>query len=68
MMGSAIGIAGACGTLGGVGVLALAGWSLDHGHGYGPMFMSCTLGYPAALAWVHPLLPVIGPANAAAGS
>jgi ACS family hexuronate transporter-like MFS transporter len=59
VMGSAIGIASTTGTLGGMGILALAGWSLDHGHGYGPMFISCTLGYPAALAWIHFMLPVI---------
>jgi ACS family hexuronate transporter-like MFS transporter len=44
-----------------MGILALAGWSLDHGHGYGPMFLSCTLGYPAAIAWIHLMLPVIRP-------
>ncbi|MBS0408319.1 MAG: MFS transporter [Proteobacteria bacterium] len=61
VMGTAIGVASTMGTLGGMGILALAGWSLDHGHGYGPMFLSCTLGYPAALAWIHLMLPVIRP-------
>ena len=61
VMGSAIGVASTTGTLGGMGILALAGWSLDHSHGYGPMFLSCTLGYPAALAWIHLMLPVIRP-------
>jgi len=61
VMGSAVGVASTTGTLGGMGILALAGWSLDHGHGYGPMFLSCTLGYPAAIAWIHLMLPVIRP-------
>ncbi len=68
VMGSAMGIASTAGTLGGMGILALAGWSLYHGHGYGPMFLSCTLGYPAAIAWIHFMLPVIRPAEVEAAA
>ncbi len=52
------------GNLTGLGMNELTGWTLDNGVGYWPMFAIAAVGYLAALAWVHLLLPVIRPAHA----
>ncbi len=51
------------GNISGSAMLELAGWSLDAGHGYWPMFAICAVAYLAALAYIHMLLPVIRAAH-----
>lgn len=45
------------GNLTGTGIIELSGWSLDHGHGYTPMFLICGGAYLAGLAWIHAMQP-----------
>ena len=52
------------GNITGLGIIELAGWSLDAGIGYWPMFAICATGYLTALLWIHLILPVIRPAQA----
>ena len=51
-----IGIGAFCGNIAGLGMLELAGWSLDRGHGYAPMFAISAISYLLAVAWVRALL------------
>jgi len=64
IVGSAIGIAATVGTLGGMGILELAGVSLDRGWGYLPMFAICAVAYVLALGWIQLLLPRLKAAEA----
>ncbi len=59
-----VGIGAVGGNLSGAGMIAFAGWSLAHGHGYLPMLSVVAVAYLAALAWVQALLPVIRAAHA----
>ncbi len=61
---SVIAAAAVIGNLTGLAIIELAGWSLDHGHGYWPMFAIAAFAYLAATLWVQVLLPVIRPAHA----
>ncbi|WP_309610835.1 MFS transporter [Sphingomonas sp.] len=45
------------GNLTGTGIIEFAGWSLDHGHGYAPLFLVCGSAYLVALGWIHLLQP-----------
>ena len=45
------------GNLTGTGIIEFAGWSLDHGHGYAPLFLMCGSAYLVALGWIHLLQP-----------
>lgn len=54
---SVIALGAVAGNLSGTGIIEFAGWSLDHGHGYTPMFLICGSAYLAALALIHLLLP-----------
>jgi len=45
------------GNLTGTGVIEFAGWSLDHGLGYAPLFVLCGGAYLAALAFIHLMQP-----------
>ena len=56
-VGSAIGIGAFAGNLSGMAMIEFAGWSLDNGHGYLPMFLICSLTYLAALAAIQLILP-----------
>ncbi len=45
------------GNLTGTGIIEFAGWSLDHGLGYNPLFMVCGSAYLLGLGWIHLLQP-----------
>jgi MFS transporter, ACS family, hexuronate transporter len=59
-----IGAGAVAGNLSGAGMIEFAGWSIDSGLGYWPMFAVCASAYLVATLWVHVLLPVIRPADA----
>ena len=61
---SVIALGAVAGNLSGTGIIELAGWSLDHGHGYVPMFAICGAAYLAALAYIQLVLPKLELANA----
>ena len=63
-VGTVIGLGAVAGNLAGAAMIAFAGWSLAHGHGYWPMLATVAGAYLAALLWVQVLLPVIRPAHA----
>jgi ACS family hexuronate transporter-like MFS transporter len=52
------------GNLSGSLIIELAGWSLDNGHGYWPMFAICAVAYLLALGFIQLMLPVIRQTNA----
>lgn len=56
---SVIALGAVAGNLAGMGVIELAGWSLSHGLGYGPMFGWCAVAYLIGLAWIHRVMPVL---------
>jgi ACS family hexuronate transporter-like MFS transporter len=56
-----VGAGAVAGNLAGAAMIAFAGWSLGHGHGYTPMFAICAGAYLAALLWVQVVLPVVEP-------
>lgn len=58
-----IGAGAVAGNLSGAGMIELAGWSIDNGLGYWPMFAVCASAYLIATLWVHLLVPVIRPAQ-----
>jgi ACS family hexuronate transporter-like MFS transporter len=53
------------GNLSGTGIIELAGWSLDSGVGYAPLFVLCGGAYLAALLFVHLMQPRLSPADSA---
>lgn len=57
IVGSAIGIGAFAGNLSGMAMIEFAGWSLDTGRGYLPMFLVCSLTYLVALAAIQLILP-----------
>lgn len=61
---SVIALGAVAGNLSGTGIIELAGWSLDNGHGYVPMFAICGAAYLAALAFIHLMMPKLELANA----
>lgn len=63
-VGTVIGLGAVAGNLAGAAMIAFAGWSLAHHHGYWPMLAIVAGAYLAALAWLHLLVPVIRPAHA----
>lgn len=65
-VGSVMAVGGIAGNLTGTGIIKLTGWSLDHGHGYWPMFATASVSYLLATLFVHILLPVITSAEAEA--
>jgi ACS family hexuronate transporter-like MFS transporter len=52
------------GNLSGSLIIELAGWSIDNGHGYWPMFAICATAYLLALGFIQLMLPVIRQTNA----
>ncbi|MFM5913212.1 MAG: MFS transporter [Chakrabartia godavariana] len=54
---SVIALGAVAGNLAGMGIIELAGWSLQNNHGYTPMFAICGVAYLAALAFIHMVLP-----------
>ncbi|MFC0206302.1 MFS transporter [Novosphingobium soli] len=51
------------GNLTGTGIIEMAGWSLDRGLGYTPLFVVCSLAYLVALLFIHLMQPRIVPAE-----
>jgi len=62
---SVIAMGAVAGNLAGMGIIELAGWSLQNGHGYVPMFVICGGAYLAALAFIHLVLPNLDRVKAA---
>jgi MFS transporter, ACS family, hexuronate transporter len=56
-VGSVIGIGAFAGNLAGMAILELAGWSLDNGHGYAPVFWIAAFSYLTGVALVRLVLP-----------
>lgn len=56
-VGSVIGIGAFAGNLAGMAMLEFAGWSLDAGHGYAPMFWIAAFSYLVGVALVRLALP-----------
>lgn len=52
------------GNLSGTAMIELAGWSLDNGYGYTPMFVICGSAYLTALLAIHLLVPRLTIASA----
>lgn len=65
VIGTAIGIGAFAGNLSGMGMIELAGWSLDNGHGYTPLLLICGGSYLVALLFIHLLVPRLEIAKAA---
>ena len=56
-VGSVIAIGALAGNLSGAAMLEFAGWSLESGLGYAPMFAICASAYLLALLWIHIMQP-----------
>ncbi len=54
---SVVALGAVAGNLSGTAIIELAGWSLDNGHGYWPMFAICGSAYLAALLFIHLMQP-----------
>jgi ACS family hexuronate transporter-like MFS transporter len=57
VVATVIALGAVAGNLSGTAIIELAGWSLENGHGYWPMFAICSSAYLLALAWIHFMLP-----------
>ena len=55
-LASVIALGAVAGNLSGMGMIELAGWSLQNGFGYAPMFTLCAGGYLVALGWIMAVL------------
>jgi MFS transporter, ACS family, hexuronate transporter len=62
-VGSVIAMGALAGNLSGAAMLEFAGWSLDRGHGYAPMFVISASAYLLALLWIHLMQPVLRNVN-----
>jgi len=56
-MASVIAVGAVAGNLSGTAMIEFAGWSLDSGLGYGPIFGICSVAYLCALAFIHLVVP-----------
>lgn len=54
---SVVALGAVAGNLSGTAIIELAGWSLDNGHGYWPMFAICGSAYLAALLFIQLMQP-----------
>lgn len=63
-VGTVVSMGAVAGNLSGAAMIAFAGWSLAHGHGYWPMLAIVAGAYLAALLWIRLLVPAIRPAHA----
>ncbi|HEX7874372.1 MAG TPA: MFS transporter [Sphingobium sp.] len=54
---SVVAMGAIAGNLSGTAIIEFAGWSLDGGHGYGPLFAICGGAYLAALLFIQLVLP-----------
>ena len=59
---SVISLGAVAGNLAGTVTIEAAGWSLENGHGYTPLFLYCGGAYLAALGLIHLLQPKLEPA------
>lgn len=59
---SVVSLGAVAGNLSGTGIMEFAGWSLQSGHGYGPLFAYCGSAYLLALGLIHLVLPRLVPA------
>ena len=57
VIATVIALGAVAGNLSGTAIIELAGWSLEHGHGYWPMFAICASAYLLALGWIQLMLP-----------
>lgn len=64
-VGSVIAIGALAGNLSGAAMLEFAGWSLESGFGYTPMFAICASAYLLALLWIHIMQPKLVVVNSA---
>lgn len=64
-VGSVIAIGALAGNLSGAAMLEFAGWSLESGYGYTPMFAMCASAYLLALLWIHLMQPKLEVVNSA---
>lgn len=64
-VGSVIAIGALAGNLSGAAMLEFAGWSLESGNGYTPMFAICASAYLLALLWIHIMQPRLEVVNSA---
>jgi ACS family hexuronate transporter-like MFS transporter len=64
-VGSVIAMGALAGNLSGAGMLEFAGWSLDAGFGYTPMFLISASAYLLALGWIHLMQPQLKVVNTA---
>lgn len=60
-IGSVIALGAVAGNLSGTAMIEFAGWSLDSGHGYTPMFAVCSVAYLTALLYIHLVIPKLTP-------
>jgi ACS family hexuronate transporter-like MFS transporter len=56
-----IALGGIAGNLTGTGIIEFAGWSLDHGLGYTPLFVICGSAYLVALLFIQLMQPKLEP-------
>jgi ACS family hexuronate transporter-like MFS transporter len=54
---SVVALGAVAGNLSGTGIIEFAGWSLDHGNGYAPLFAICGSAYLLALLFIQIMLP-----------
>lgn len=64
-VGSVIAMGALAGNLSGAGMLEFAGWALDRGLGYTPMFLMSASAYLFALGWIHLMQPRLVVVNTA---
>jgi ACS family hexuronate transporter-like MFS transporter len=57
VVASVVALGAVAGNLSGTAIIEFAGWSLEHGHGYWPMFAICSSAYLLALGWIHLMVP-----------
>ena len=54
---SVVALAAVAGNLSGAGIIKFAGWSLQSGHGYAPMFVICGSAYLVGLGLIQLMVP-----------
>lgn len=62
-MATVIALGAVAGNLTGTGIIEFAGWSLDNGLGYAPLFVICGSAYLVATAFIHLMQPRLSAAD-----
>jgi len=57
VVATVVALGAVAGNLSGTAMIEFAGWSLEHGHGYWPMFAICGSAYLLALGWIQLMVP-----------